>query len=133
MTSRTRSGKREDGSLLGADELLDPLARQGEHRLELGARVRRALGRGLELDQPCVFSHHAVEVGRGVKVLCVIQVEHRYAVDDAAADRRQRSEEHTSELQSPDHLVCRLLLEKKTSNYEEPLGNTAIRLTTVPP
>src|SRR5207244_11556841 len=27
--------------------------------------------------------------------------------------RRHRSEEHTSELQSPDHLVCRLLLEKK--------------------
>src|SRR5258708_21294940 len=26
---------------------------------------------------------------------------------------RLRSEEHTSELQSPDHLVCRLLLEKK--------------------
>src|SRR5258708_26288878 len=25
----------------------------------------------------------------------------------------KRSEEHTSELQSPDHLVCRLLLEKK--------------------
>src|SRR5947208_9094163 len=28
---------------------------------------------------------------------------------------RARSEEHTSELQSPDHLVCRLLLEKKNS------------------
>src|SRR5258708_15064594 len=27
----------------------------------------------------------------------------------------KRSEEHTSELQSPDHLVCRLLLEKKTT------------------
>src|SRR5258708_27433876 len=27
-----------------------------------------------------------------------------------------RSEEHTSELQSPDHLVCRLLLEKKKQN-----------------
>src|SRR5258708_28358033 len=26
-----------------------------------------------------------------------------------------RSEEHTSELQSPDHLVCRLLLEKKNA------------------
>src|SRR5258708_24938800 len=26
---------------------------------------------------------------------------------------QERSEEHTSELQSPDHLVCRLLLEKK--------------------
>src|SRR5258708_38348867 len=28
-------------------------------------------------------------------------------------ERASRSEEHTSELQSPDHLVCRLLLEKK--------------------
>src|SRR5258708_6657601 len=28
-----------------------------------------------------------------------------------------RSEEHTSELQSPDHLVCRLLLEKKRMSY----------------
>src|SRR5438552_6515341 len=27
-----------------------------------------------------------------------------------------RSEEHTSELQSPDHLVCRLLLEKKNDH-----------------
>src|SRR5690348_17991325 len=30
--------------------------------------------------------------------------------------RRARSEEHTSELQSPVHLVCRLLLEKKKKN-----------------
>src|SRR5690348_17755281 len=29
---------------------------------------------------------------------------------------RTRSEEHTSELQSPVHLVCRLLLEKKNNN-----------------
>src|SRR5258708_20961781 len=29
------------------------------------------------------------------------------------ASNCDRSEEHTSELQSPDHLVCRLLLEKK--------------------
>src|SRR5207244_10226366 len=28
-------------------------------------------------------------------------------------ERMSRSEEHTSELQSPDHLVCRLLLDKK--------------------
>src|SRR5258708_18233237 len=32
---------------------------------------------------------------------------------DAEAGGTTRSEEHTSELQSPDHLVCRLLLEKK--------------------
>src|SRR5258708_22128657 len=31
----------------------------------------------------------------------------------------QRSEEHTSELQSPDHLVCRLLLEKKKKRKSE--------------
>src|SRR5438552_11134737 len=31
----------------------------------------------------------------------------------AASPHTMRSEEHTSELQSPDHLVCRLLLEKK--------------------
>src|SRR5258708_28451281 len=32
-----------------------------------------------------------------------------------------RSEEHTSELQSPDHLVCRLLLEKKNKPSATPL------------
>src|SRR5438552_18018269 len=31
----------------------------------------------------------------------------------ASGEVKTRSEEHTSELQSPDHLVCRLLLEKK--------------------
>src|SRR5258708_27370265 len=46
-----------------------------------------------------------------------------------------RSEEHTSELQSPDHLVCRLLLEKKKkkiihfkqifTNYHEPIKHSA--------
>src|SRR5258708_27804772 len=35
---------------------------------------------------------------------------------------RARSEEHTSELQSPDHLVCRLLLEKK--KIQKPRAST---------
>src|SRR2546430_13349140 len=35
------------------------------------------------------------------------------AVKDRDDERRQRSEEHTSELQSQSNLVCRLLLEKK--------------------
>src|SRR5258708_14803532 len=34
-------------------------------------------------------------------------------IAEARAKGLDRSEEHTSELQSPDHLVCRLLLEKK--------------------
>src|SRR3712207_7874527 len=38
------------------------------------------------------------------------------AVELSAIPTRQRSEEHTSELQSRQYLVCRLLLEKKTKN-----------------
>src|SRR5947208_8689732 len=40
-------------------------------------------------------------------------VERAGALRGFVDDRMGRSEEHTSELQSPDHLVCRLLLEKK--------------------
>src|SRR5258708_26846729 len=39
--------------------------------------------------------------------------------------RRRRSEEHTSELQSPDHLVCRLLLEKKKKRKAIPKRHTS--------
>src|SRR5258708_16129193 len=42
--------------------------------------------------------------------------------------KRPRSEEHTSELQSPDHLVCRLLLEKKKKQkhtHEQPLSTSS--------
>src|SRR5258708_38338868 len=42
--------------------------------------------------------------------------------DPAVDDDRDRSEEHTSELQSPDHLVCRLLLEKKKNLLESSTG-----------
>src|ERR1022692_2732877 len=37
---------------------------------------------------------------------------------------RGRSEEHTSELQSPCNLVCRLLLEKKNTNHDSRLQET---------
>src|SRR5258708_27869687 len=40
--------------------------------------------------------------------------------------RPGRSEEHTSELQSPDHLVCRLLLEKKKIERHGGCCNTSI-------
>src|SRR5258708_14525064 len=41
-----------------------------------------------------------------------------------------RSEEHTSELQSPDHLVCRLLLEKKKYNIcSRPWHSHTVRST----
>src|SRR5437899_6730292 len=64
----------------------------------LPGRKLSAEERGLEIDL-----HHLVVLGLG-------RVEHRRARFHAG-----RSEEHTSELQSLRHLVCRLLLEKKTT------------------
>src|SRR3989454_3579433 len=46
-------------------------------------------------------------------------------LDISGSFRRNRSEEHTSELQSPCNLVCRLLLEKK-KNTIQPLGKGRI-------
>src|SRR5258708_18736218 len=41
----------------------------------------------------------------------------------------KRSEEHTSELQSPDHLVCRLLLEKKKDTiFFDNIGDITLKL-----
>src|SRR5690348_18124957 len=52
------------------------------------------------------------EAPRGLK----LYVRRVFIMDDAEAFLR--SEEHTSELQSPVHLVCRLLLEKKNSSTQ---------------
>src|SRR5690348_17587204 len=48
-------------------------------------------------------------------------------VDEQVGDAVLRSEEHTSELQSPVHLVCRLLLEKKKNKKLLNRSNIAIR------
>src|SRR5689334_24741639 len=50
---------------------------------------------------------------RGPRLRDVLQGEHHLD------QRRARSEEHTSELQSQFHLVCRLLLEKKKNEDHE--------------
>src|SRR5947208_5966785 len=51
--------------------------------------------------------------GGPVTVLCC------FHISDSGTEDSNRSEEHTSELQSPDHLVCRLLLEKKKTKIKE--------------
>src|SRR2546426_3762487 len=66
---------------------------------------------------------------------CFLELLHRihlrlldpFAPRVAALQRiiRQRSEEHTSELQSPCNLVCRLLLEKKKRTYASALTPTS--------
>src|SRR5207244_11640180 len=60
-------------------------------RIERVAKVRRATEAVIDIRHPvCAETGARLRIVGGVK--------------------RQRSEEHTSELQSPDHLVCRLLL-----------------------
>src|SRR3712207_7642910 len=53
-----------------------------------------------------------VEEGSDPRPLVVLQV----VVDDRRRHHDARSEEHTSELQSRQYLVCRLLLEKKKTH-----------------
>src|SRR3712207_8995112 len=61
------------------------------------------------LDYPGVGPEHAnlKDLKRAKYIECT---------DDDAIDAFIRSEEHTSELQSRQYLVCRLLLEKKTNH-----------------
>src|SRR5947208_10796840 len=60
---------------------------------------------------PAHFAGVSARVEDEVTVAVMVgEAEHRHVV---CPHHLLRSEEHTSELQSPDHLVCRLLLEKK--------------------
>src|SRR2546426_3749987 len=55
----------------------------------------------------------------------VVDERHRADVRDGdRPERARRSEEHTSELQSPCNLVCRLLLEKKKKQHRLQLSRT---------
>src|SRR5256885_10142416 len=59
---------------------------------------------------------------RRALVLCdpsyELKSDYAKVLDMAADSLKRRSEEHTSELQSPCNLVCRLLLEKKKTTFE---------------
>src|SRR5438093_9823539 len=72
------------------------------------------LGHDVHLDVDVVAGALASDGGRGK---CVRNYRHRDALvghpGNGQADAIDRSEEHTSELQSLTNLVCRLLLEKK--------------------
>src|SRR5258708_24716786 len=74
-----------------------------------------------------LFRSHAVRhrrAGAEAAQMVVVVGERiaRVDVPGIAEPRARRSEEHTSELQSPDHLVCRLLLEKKKTNKNAQLS-----------
>src|SRR5258708_26425529 len=77
-----------------------------------------------------LFRSHPVRPALGNELACV-RVDRKTNSKERIGVRvvfrcvpwNSRSEEHTSELQSPDHLVCRLLLEKKKKSKIERLSD----------
>src|SRR3989441_7805452 len=97
---------------------LDRLLEEDEPRILALPSPERAHQR-VDLDQPAAavprdrYLLRAAQLLFGVEV--ALRVDHQ--LGDVEADR-DRSEEHTSELQSLAYLVCRLLLEKKKNTPE---------------
>src|SRR2546422_4635870 len=69
----------------------------------------RALATQVERDGGTTLAIYQEPVGDHWQIFCLLPRERV----EASPYQRDRSEEHTSELQSRLHLVCRLLLEKK--------------------
>src|SRR5689334_24011555 len=72
---------------------------------------------------PVASTVRVIQCCRGNVMAAAVKLHQVHSTDtEAASSAPRRSEEHTSELQSQFHLVCRLLLEKKkkknnTSQY----------------
>src|SRR5437867_3028200 len=108
--------RREVESLLAAAEASDSLpeargaiavaakALGADHEMDVRSILEIALGRQYDIVQP---------LGRGGMGHVYLARERELERFVAIKVLRPRSEEHTSELQSPYDLVCRLLLEKK--------------------
>src|SRR5439155_3398128 len=118
------------GALTAVDHLEHGL-RVHDNRLGLGAavedggylaRTAQALGdllagRLASLDRQLLHLHRQAPSGEVIRTASTRTLRRGCGGSPhRAAARRSRSEEHTSELQSRGHLVCRLLLEKKKKN-----------------
>src|SRR5216684_7418754 len=60
-----------------------------------------------------------------LRIAVLLHDEHLVVLVDEVLDSLRRSEEHTSELQSRLHLVCRLLLEKKNAKRRQEVSKTS--------
>src|SRR5262249_126781 len=78
-------------------DLVGPGAGQAEGRVEQLACERLALGGRLPLDQATVADHHDVHVDLRARILLVVEVEERLAVDDPDRDRGHRAGERLAE------------------------------------
>src|SRR3712207_2254225 len=137
LTGKELQGKKP---IIGIAQTGSDLSPCNRHHLELAKRVRDGItaAGGVAFEFPC---HPIQETGkrptacldRNLAYLSLVEVLYGYPLDGvvlltgcdktmpaclmAAATVNIRSEEHTSELQSRQYLVCRLLLEKKKTLY----------------
>src|SRR5258708_27503754 len=81
-----------------------------------------------------LFRSRALQIlgARIVRVLREVRVDRAVGGGGDANFTKYRSEEHTSELQSPDHLVCRLLLEKKKAYTSITTPRSAVAPRSIP-
>src|SRR5438552_12622659 len=120
----------EDVAWVRRGEITEIVGRRSSGRTSLfaaclrGVTRRGAIAALVDADQtfdPVSAARAGVDLRRLLWVRCGGR-------PDLALRAADRSEEHTSELQSPYHLVCRLLLEKKHCRRvspEWPCGNVA--------
>src|SRR5207249_6376464 len=80
--------------------------------------ARRGLRDVVVLERETVGSGTTSKAAGGIRVQFSTETEIRFSLESIKVFERfqERSEEHTSELQSRFDLVCRLLLEKKNTN-----------------
>src|SRR5207244_9133414 len=91
------------GEILGVERASIEIVEDGlRHSVRIGDAI------DFEIEDIVPFG---IETGEPVRLVGVFH---------PVASEFRRSEEHTSELQSPDHLVCRLLLEKKKKPNKQP-------------
>src|SRR5258708_12880811 len=85
--------------------------------------VTRIVPEGLSRSSPNATSSASISSKRGPRLRSrrsPASVGDTLRVVRVSSRSLRRSEEHTSELQPPDHLVCRLLLQKKKNAYPRP-------------
>src|SRR2546426_12415009 len=124
---------------LGGDHRgpLEVVARRRRRRLPLEAgRAPRVVARGLAVAQRPEEVDHRQQVadtqdGRAGRRHHVQHLE-LLGIGVVAPRHAERSEEHTSELQSPCNLVCRLLLEKKKKSTIREQGSQYLQHSTTP-
>src|SRR5690554_7780354 len=90
---------------------------QSDKAIALGAGKNVASAHGVWHREGNTFMHlNAVQPDGGLVGVSLFRFDDQRQLEQSSFSERavfQRSEEHTSELQSRPHLVCRLLLEKK--------------------